>query len=244
VWKQGWREEREGREGREGGCAGTFLLWNDMTAFKAFDSVPREGLFTVLEKFGIPPKMLRLIIRFHSDLFVKVNIGDQDVCFDSTTGVKQGCTMAPLLFAIYFQEANEVLPAVLPISSTLMFKTETDFVFSDEKVTQSATALEFSFDKSLYADDKTELADSRINLQKNLELIFSVFKQFGLICHVGRNGSKSKTEAMYFPAPGLRYEDADTSPLLVDGDDSGEVPFILKFKLLGSLLAYNLKDDC
>jgi hypothetical protein len=39
----------------------------------------------------------------------------------------------------------------------------------------------------------------------------------------------------------LRYEDADSSPLLVDG---GEVPFALKFKLHGSLLAYNLKDDC
>ena len=45
---------------------------------------------------------------------------------------------------------------------------------------------------------------------------------------------------MYFPAPGLKYEDADTSPLLVDG---GEVPFTEKFKLLGSLLAYNLKDN-
>ena len=67
-----------------------------------------------------------------------------------------------------------------------------------------------------------------------------MFKQFGLICHVGRNGSKSKTESMYFPAPGLKYEDADTSPLLVDG---GEVPFTEKFKLLGSLLAYNLKDN-
>ena len=87
----------------------------------------------VLEKFGIPPKMLRLIIRFHSDLIVKVNIGDEDVCFDSTIGVKQGCTMAPLLFAIYFQAAHEV------------FKTEKDFMFSGRKITQSATAIEFSY---------------------------------------------------------------------------------------------------
>jgi hypothetical protein len=42
---------------------------------------------------------------------------------------------------------------------------------------------------------------------------------------------------MYVPASGLRYEDADTSPLLVD---CGKVPFTLTFKLLGSLLAYNL----
>ena len=89
------------------------------------------------------------------------------------------------------------------------------------------------------ADDKTKLADSRENLQKSLQLIFSVFKQFGLICHVGRNGSKSKTESMYFPAPGLKYEDADTSPLLT----AAKCLSLKKFKLLGSLLAYNLKDN-
>jgi hypothetical protein len=41
-----------------------------------------------LRNLSIPPKMQRLIIRFHSDLIVKVNIGDKDVSFDSTTGVK------------------------------------------------------------------------------------------------------------------------------------------------------------
>ena len=105
---------------------------------KAFDSVSREGLFTVLEKFGIPPKMLRLIIRFHSDHIVKVNISDNDVCFDSTvtTGETQGCSMAPLLFAIFFQGANEVLSAALLVLSTLMFRTEKEFVFSGRKVTR------------------------------------------------------------------------------------------------------------
>jgi hypothetical protein len=57
-----------------------------------------EKFGIVLEKFGNIPEMLRLIIHFHHhDLVVKVNIGDKEVCFDSTTGVKQGCTMAPLL---------------------------------------------------------------------------------------------------------------------------------------------------
>ena len=55
---------------------------------KAFDSVPSEGLLLVLKKFGIPPKTLKLIIKFHSDLVVKVKIGDEDVCFESATGMK------------------------------------------------------------------------------------------------------------------------------------------------------------
>ena len=92
----------------------------------------------MLEKFGIPPKMLRLIIRFHSDHIVKVNISDNNVCFDSTvtTGVRQGCSMAPLLFAIFFQGANEVLSAALLVLSTLMFRTKKEFVFSGRKVTR------------------------------------------------------------------------------------------------------------
>lgn len=216
----------------------TWAVFVDL--IKAFDSVPREGLFSVLKKMGIPPKMLKLIIRFHSDLVVKVKIGDEDVCFESTTGVKQGCTMAPLLFSIYFQAANEALLASFPDLTSLIFKTAKDFIFTGRKVVPGVTGMAFSFDKSLYADDKTKLCDSRENLHLSLQRIFAVFKKFGLSCHVGRDGSRSKTEAMYFPAPGLKYEDADTSPLQIDG---GEVPFTQKFKLLGSMLAYNLKDD-
>ena len=102
----------------------TWAVFIDLV--KAFDSVPRNGLFAVLQKFGIPPKMLRLIIRFHSDLIVKVAIGEDDVCFNSTTGVKQGCTMAPLLFAIYFQAANEVLTTTCSLLPTLVFRTAKD----------------------------------------------------------------------------------------------------------------------
>jgi hypothetical protein len=53
-----------------------------------FDSVPRDGLYIVLGKLGMPPKMTRLIMRFHSDLIVKIKMGETDVIFDCTTGVK------------------------------------------------------------------------------------------------------------------------------------------------------------
>ena len=74
--------------------------------------------------------MLRLIISFHSDYIVnlKVATGEDDVCFNSTTGVKQGCTMAPspLLFATYFQAANEVLTTTCSLLPTLVFRTAKD----------------------------------------------------------------------------------------------------------------------
>ena len=52
---------------------GTWAVFIDLV--KAFDSVPRDGLSVVLDKFGIPPKMIRLIMKFRSDLVVKVLVG-------------------------------------------------------------------------------------------------------------------------------------------------------------------------
>ncbi len=66
---------------------GTWAVFIDLV--KAFDSVPRDGLYIVLGKLGIPRKMTRLIMRFHSDLMIKIKMGETDVIFDSTTGVKQ-----------------------------------------------------------------------------------------------------------------------------------------------------------
>ena len=57
---------------------------------------------------------------------------------------------------------------------------------------------------------------------------------------LSRNKAKSKTEAMFFPPPGVSYEDADTSPILINtGADTGEIPFTPTLKLLGSTLANN-----
>jgi hypothetical protein len=87
---------------------------------------------------------------------------------------------------------------------------------------------EFQFDKSLFADDKTKLFESRENLIAGMQIIFTVFKRFGLTCHVGRNRGKSKTEAMFFPLPGVKYEDADLSPIACD---DGKTIFTKTFKL-------------
>jgi hypothetical protein len=66
---------------------GTCAVFIDLV--KAFDSVPRDGLSVGLDKFGIPPKMKRLIMKFHSDLVVKVLVGEDDVCFETSTGVNR-----------------------------------------------------------------------------------------------------------------------------------------------------------
>ena len=85
----------------------------------------------------------------HYQISLRSCIRDDDVCFESTTGVKQGCTMAPFLFSICFQAANEALIASFPDLTSLVFKTEKDLIFTGSKVMPSATQIVFSLDKSL-----------------------------------------------------------------------------------------------
>ena len=70
-------------------------------------------------------------------------------------------------------------------------------------------------------------------------MIFALFKRFRLTCRVGRNG-KFKTEAMFFPPPGVKYEDAYLGPIAVD---NCEITLTKTFKLLVSTLAYDRHDN-
>ena len=77
------------------------LAFVDLT--KAFDLASRSRFFKILQKIGCPPKLLAIITAFHQDM-------QSTVCFDGATsnaflvssGVKQGCILAPTLFGIFF----------------------------------------------------------------------------------------------------------------------------------------------
>lgn len=67
---------------------------------KACDSVDRELLWTVLERFGVSPKILAIICKFLDGMRACVRTGVQ-TCFgwlDVGQGLGQGCNLAQLLF--------------------------------------------------------------------------------------------------------------------------------------------------
>ena len=76
----------------------TWILFLDLV--KAFDRVPRELLWRVLEKYGVPEKLMRLLRALHQDVTVKFEAeGDVHVVICSI-GVEQGDILAPGLFII------------------------------------------------------------------------------------------------------------------------------------------------
>ena len=64
---------------------------------KAFDSINRKLLFAILEKAGIPQRLLELIKKLHR-ASVKLKFGGKDYEFETGVGVLQGDPLAPILF--------------------------------------------------------------------------------------------------------------------------------------------------
>ena len=88
-----------------------YVCFIDLT--KAYDSVHRTLLWTVLARFGVPQNMISAIRQFHDGMQACVRLDDR-VCprwFAVEQGLRQGCVLAPLLFNIFFA-------AVINVAST------------------------------------------------------------------------------------------------------------------------------
>ncbi len=53
----------------------------------------------------------------------------------------------------------------------------------------------------LYVDDSAFPFDTRESLSRGMTLVYRNFARFGLEMQIGRNGSESKTERVFFPPP-------------------------------------------
>ena len=95
---------------------------------KAFDTVPRKSLLRVLAKFGVPPKMVKMIENMYTNCSVKVDVGDKEFVIPVTAGVKQGDNLAPVLFLIYIQAVLETLDDKFPHRKKLPFGTKFDHI--------------------------------------------------------------------------------------------------------------------
>jgi exonuclease III len=206
---------------------------------KAFDTVPRKSLLRVLAKFGVPPKMVKMIENMYTNCSVKVDVGDKEFVIPVTAGVKQGDNLAPVLFLIYIQAVLETLDDKFPHRKKLPFGTKFDHIVAGRTNCKRGVTW-FEIGESLYADDAFFGFQTRAELEEGAELIDRHFTAFGLQVHRGKPDKKSKTECMYFPRQGGCWEDGDTTNVKVDG---GFYTFTKTFKYLGSIISHDLSAD-
>lgn len=189
---------------------------------KAFDRVPREALWRVLHKTGCPEKFVNLIRQFHVDMMAKVRHENEfSEPFPVTSGVKQGCVLAPTLFALYFSAVLE--DALLSCHGRIKLNIRSDksvFDLSRFKAKQKIQQLPLL--DVLYADDVCLMADSMEALQSYMDALSLSCRRFGLVISI------SKTQVLkQLP----RDSGADPTDLTIDGKPLMEVS---TFKYLGS----------
>nr|VZI38058.1 unnamed protein product [Spirometra erinaceieuropaei] len=70
---------------------------------KAFDTVNREGLWKVMQKFGCPKRFTQMVPQLQDGMMARVtDNGAVSEAFAVTNGVKQGCVLAPTYFSLMF----------------------------------------------------------------------------------------------------------------------------------------------
>ncbi|KAG7305516.1 hypothetical protein JYU34_009592 [Plutella xylostella] len=188
---------------------------------KAFDSVPREALWMVLEKVGCTPKFVRLTRLLHDDMECCVSVnGEQTEIFPVSCGVKQGCVLAPTLFALYF--AVVVRDALHNSSEGVRIRFRTDgSLFNIARLKAHTKVSYATITDIMYADDLCFVADTPGGIQSLMANLDESCKKFGLKISV------NKTEVMANTIDGQTFSIKLGDSVLRQVD---------KFKYLGSTI--------
>jgi hypothetical protein len=117
---------------------------------KAFDRVNRGKLWEILDKRGDPKHLINILGNICNETKAKIALCDgrfsQEIVINQ--GVRQGCSLSPMLFNIYVDD----------ILSELKNK-----INSGIKLTNDVTV-----NMLLFADDMVILQENEDNLQKNM----------------------------------------------------------------------------
>ena len=206
-----------------------YTTFVDLT--KAFDTVSREGLWRIMEKFGCPSKFINMVRQFHDGMQARVlDNGDCSETFSVTNGVKQGCVLAPTLFSMMFTAM--LSDAFYDDHDTCIgFRYRTDGRLLNALRLQAKTKVEKYWVCDLFADDCALNATTEAKMQQSMDRFASSCTNFGLTI------STKKTEVMFQPAPQQRYSEPS---ITVKGETLKAVD---NFTYLGSTISRSVNID-
>ena len=174
-----------------------YFCFVDLT--KAYDMVNRGILWKILEKVGVPRKMISIIRGFHENMQARVLVhGQLSNVIEVTGGLRQGCPLAPVLFNIYFAAVLNATsleihenPSIAPNLASLKPKKVIGAI--PQRLKQLGESGKFEEQTAwqvLFADDTGLVATSAEALSSMMACLVRTCADFGL--HV----SEKKTEAM------------------------------------------------
>ena len=165
---------------------------------KSYDSVDRVLLWEVLARFGVPPRIIKVILMFHDGMRARVQLDDGDFSawFDVYQGLRQGCALSPLLFNIFFAAVIIVVLQRFAEDPLIV----SDFMYLDDaqkgedgrhRKERTLEMVRRAVWGMLCADDARVVSISPRGLTRMMGVIVVACEEFGLTV------SEKKTEAMH-----------------------------------------------
>ena len=171
---------------------------------KAYDSVPRELLWTKLERLGVHGWFLDGIKALYADVPMAVKTAQGlTTNFQSVMGVKQGCPLSPTLFGLYLDDLEDTMRA-------------------KQHLLDSPSLAGVTLLALLYADDLALVSTSMAGLQAQLDVLRDYARRWGLTVNV------EKTKAVIYRA--VRTPVCSNPILMYDGE---RIELVDSFKYLG-----------
>ena len=189
---------------------------------KAYDSVPRKAIWLALSKLRVPESLIQLISSFHCDMQATIRLNNDALePIDVNNGLRQGCTMAPVLFNLYsclvVERWNERVRDLDGVGAYLRYKYDNKLF---RRYTRNADETEVN--ECQFADDEALLATTKRGAELATIEYMRVAADFGLTLSI------PKTKAM---AVGRLVTEEDKQALDVGG---AEIESVEVFQYLGS----------
>jgi len=134
----------------------TYIAFVDLE--KAFDKVDWTIMFSILKRVGIKYKDRRVIYKMYENQKATIKIDNLEAKADIRKGVRQGCSLSPILFNLYIEYAMNQLKVETP---------EAGVKIHGERIPMLR-----------FADDIAVLAESEKGLEKILTRMQEIMSQY------------------------------------------------------------------
>nr|VZI42137.1 unnamed protein product [Spirometra erinaceieuropaei] len=169
---------------------------------KAFDTVNREGLWKIMQKFGCPERFIQMVRQLHDGMMARVtDNGVVSEAFAVTNGVKQGCVLAPTFFSLMFSAM--LIDAYRDERPGIRIACSTDGNLLNERRMHFQSRVSITaVHELLFADDCSINTTSEEDMQRSLDLFSTACDNFSLVLNT------EKTVVMHQPPSGTAPHNA------------------------------------
>nr|VZI38876.1 unnamed protein product [Spirometra erinaceieuropaei] len=201
---------------------------------KAFDTVNREGLWKIMQKFGCLERFTQMVRQLHDGMMARVtDNGAVSEAFAVTSGVKQGCVLAPTLFSLMFSAMlmdayRDERPGIL-----IGYRTDGHLLNQRRMNFQSRVSTTFVHEL-LFADDCTLNTTLEEEMQRSMDLFATACENYGRVINT------QKTVVMHQPPPNSAK--ASNAPPQISVNWT-QLQVVENFPYLGSTRSRNTKID-